>query len=909
MSAASSSSAVPGLAEGNPHGGVVSGYYPPAGVHDEMAGADGMPRPHWATFLQQLRALGPDEMTARWEKARHLLHENGVSYNVYGDPRGMERPWSLSPVPVLIAPEEWAALSEGVAQRARLLDLLLADLYGPQRALTEGWLPPELVFAHPGFLRAAHGVRVPLGRWLPLYGVDLVRAPDGQWRALADRTQAPSGAGYALENRIVVSRALPDLFRTNNVARLAHFFRTLQESLAALAPFNRDQPHVVVLTPGPYNATYFEQAYLAQYLGYTLTSGGDLTVRDDRVFLKTLSGLRPVDVILRRVNDDFCDPLALRPDSVLGVPGLVEAVRQGHVALANPIGTGLLQTPALLPYLPRLCRHLLGEELQLGSAETFWCGDPGALKVVLDRFDNLVFKPTFPVSLTHPIFTRNLSVQERANLRAEILATPHAWVAQEHVAASTTPLFDSGTLVPRALVLRSYAVSSTDRYSVMPGALARVAGSADNPEISMQGGAGSKDTWVLSSGPVSSFSLLRPSSHPVELSRGGGDLPSRTADNLYWLGRYAERAEGIARLGRVLTTRLQDALDPTFAPESELGGLFRALRAQTEAEPLPPQASVPPIEVGRMRSPVEDQLLAGLFDSHHAGSLVSVGRHILRVARMVRDRVSADTWRVLTTLDDELRDAAEGDRPTLGATGALLNRTVQALAAFSGLASESMTRGQAWRFLDMGRRLERATTLVLLLSNTLVSRSERESPLLEAILDIADSGMTYRRRYLAHLQPAPVVDLLLTDETNPRSVIFQLRGLIDHVEALPNSAGQGMRSPQLRVALAILAELQLADVEGISRADARGARPALGELLQRLAMQIPALSESLSSGYLSHAVASRHLGAVFERRMRERTTAERVAIQAAALDDDGGLEQDVLEQDSLSQSELERGEP
>jgi uncharacterized circularly permuted ATP-grasp superfamily protein/uncharacterized alpha-E superfamily protein len=870
-----------------------------------MATPDGAPRPHWVTFLQQLRTLGPDEVAARWEKARHLLHENGVSYNVYGDPRGMERPWSLSPEPVLIAPEDWAVLSDGVAQRARLLDLLLADLYGPQRALTEGWLPPELIFAHPGFLRAAHGVRVPGGRWLPMYGVDLVRAPDGNWRVLADRTQAPSGAGYALENRIVVSRALPDLFRTNNVLRLAHFFRTLQESLAALAPFNRDQPHVVVLTPGPYNATYFEQAYLAQYLGYTLTSGGDLTVRDDRVFLKTLSGLRPVDVILRRVNDDFCDPLALRPDSVLGVPGLVEAVRQGHVALANPLGTGLLQTPALLPYLPRLSRKLMGEELQLATAETFWCGDPAALRVVLDRFDNLVLKPTFPVSMTHPVFTRNLSTQERANLRAEVLATPHAWVAQEHLAASTTPLIDSGTLVPRALVLRSYAVASADRYAVMPGALARVAGSTDNPEISMQGGAGSKDTWVQSSGPVSSFSLLRPSSHPVELSRGGGDLPSRTADNLYWLGRYAERAEGIARLGRVLTARLQDAADPSFAPESELGGLFRALRAQTETESLAP-ANGPPIEVGRLRSPAEELLLATLFDAQHAGSLVSVGRHILRVSRMVRDRVSADTWRVLTTLDDELRDASEGDRPSLGGTGTLLNRTVQALAAFSGLASESMTRGQAWRFLDMGRRLERATTLVLLLQNTLVDRSEREAALLEAILDIADSGMTYRRRYLAHLQPAPVVDLLLTDETNPRSVIFQLRALVDHVEALPKPASQGLRSPQLRVAMSILAELQLAEVEALSRADARGARPALGELLERLSAQIPALSESLSSGYLSHAVASRHLGAVFERRARERSAAERAAVQASEVaqgDADAEVEPDE------AQSELERGEP
>jgi uncharacterized circularly permuted ATP-grasp superfamily protein/uncharacterized alpha-E superfamily protein len=852
-------------------GGSAAAAYPPyspnPGVYDEMAAADGSLRPHWAAFMKQLHVLGPAEVKRRWEKARHLLHENGVSYNVYGDPLGIERPWSLSPVPVLIAPQEWSALSEAVAQRARLLDLLCADLHGPQRCLIEGWLPPELIFAHPGFLRAAHGIRVPHNRWLPVYGVDIVRAPDGQWRALADRTQAPSGAGYALENRIVVARALPDLFRNSNVARLASFFRTLQETLAALSPFNRDQPRVVLLTPGPYNATYFEQAYLAQYLGYTLSSGGDLTVRDDRVFLKTLSGLQPVDVLLRRVNDDFCDPLALRADSVLGVPGLVEAVRQGNVALANPLGTGVLQTPALLPYLPTIARHLLGEDLRLPSAETYWCGDASALPIVLDRFAHMVFKPTFPGGFSQPIFVSTLTAEERNAVRTRILSEPHAWVAQEHIAASTTPLITDGSLAPRTLVLRSYAVASGDRYAVMPGALARVAGNTADPEVSMQAGAGSKDTWVLSAEPVSSFSLLRPSSHPVELSRGGGDLPSRTADNLYWLGRYAERAEGIARLARVLVARLQDvAPDATALETSEIGALLRALGAITEADAS--SIEPPVIEVGRARPLAEEQLLSSLFDAERSGSLVSVGRHVLRVARMVRDRISADTWRVLTTLDDELYQQTAHERPALHATGALLNSTVQALAAFSGLAMESMTRGHAWRFLDMGRRLERATTLVLLLSTTLVDHvdTEKQAPLLEALLDIADSGMTYRRRYLANLQAAPVVDLLLTDETNPRSTLFQVRAIVSHMEALPAPTGNtGMMSPQLRAALTIQSELQLVDVEAMTAINNAGTRRTLGDLLERLAAQIPALSEALSSGYLSHAAVSRHLGAAFRR--------------------------------------------
>ncbi|HEY4186109.1 MAG TPA: circularly permuted type 2 ATP-grasp protein [Polyangia bacterium] len=835
-----------------------SDYFPRPGTYDEFIDANGEVRPHWRTFFGRLRILGSTELRRRWREALHLIHENGVSYNVYGDERGMERPWSLSPVPVLMAADDWAALAAGVAQRARLLDRLLADLYGPQRALVEGWLPPELVFRNPSFLRTLHGVSVPRARWLPFYGTDVVRGSDGRFRVLADRTQAPSGAGYALENRIVVARALPDLFRECNVERLALFFRTLQDTLARLAPHNRDNPRVVLLTPGPHNASYFEQAYLAQYLGYTLAGGGDLTVRDDRVYLKTLSGLQPVDVILRRVNDDFCDPLELRPDTLLGVPGLVQAVRQGTVALANPLGSGLLQTAALLPYLGTISRHLLGEELLLPSAETFWCGDPQLLPRVLDGFDQLVLKPAFPDAVTHPVFLAALSYAERETWRARVLAHPQDWVAQEQVVASTTPKLEGDTLVPRTLVFRSFAVAMglKDGYAVMPGALARVANTSDNPEVSMQTGAGSKDTWVPSAGPVSSFSLL-PSGQAVELTRGGSDLPSRAADDLYWLGRYAERAEGIARLARVFASRLREAPEGgTLMPESELGALYRALVAETELQ-VPTATSV---EVGRPLPVVEEQLLAALLDANRPGSFAAVAQKVLRTARMVRDRLSADTWRVLTALD-ELRLPPGAERAVPVATAAaLLDRMVLALAAFAGLATESMTRGQAWRFVDMGRRIERAGAGVLLLETTLVNPlPAREGPLLEALLDVADSGMTYRRRYRATLLPAPVLDLLLTDETNPRSVIFQLRSLTRHLEALPAPSSTGVRSPQLRIAQSALAELDLAEVESLT-AVVGGQRKTLKALLESLGGKIPALSDSLSSSYLSHAVVSRNLG-------------------------------------------------
>jgi uncharacterized circularly permuted ATP-grasp superfamily protein/uncharacterized alpha-E superfamily protein len=828
------------------------GYVP--GAFDEMLGADGAPREHWSKLLASLEALGAEQLDRRWDKARHLLHENGVSYNVYGDPRGMERPWNLSPVPVAVSTEDWARAEIGLTQRARLLDALLADIYGPQRMLLEGLLPPELVFENPGFLRPCHGMSVPRDRWLPMYGADLLRTPDGNFAVLEDRTQAPTGAGYALENRIVLSNVLPEAFRDCNVARLAPFFRALRDTLASLSPHNRDNPRIVLLTPGPYNATYFEQAYLAQYLGYTLVNGADLTVREDRVYLKTLGGLQPVDVILRRVNDDFCDPLELRSDSLLGVPGLVQAARTGSVAIASPLGTGVLQTPALLPYLDKLCRALLGETLRLPSVRTWWCGHADAFNEGLTHFDDAVVKPAFNEGFVRTVFTAQLDSNARAELLSKIRARPRRFVIQEHTQASTTPALDDGYLRAHPLLLRAYAVAGRDDYIVMPGGLARVAARTDGAEISMQLGARSKDAWIISREPVTNFSLLPPQNRPVELSRGGSDLPSRAADNLYWLGRYAERAEGVARLCRVVGARLADqASQSDFEKSSEFELLFRALTAQTSLLYTAPfkASGVTTIELAQRR------LLDSVFDERLVGSLHAVVLSTLRAGRLVRDRISTDTWRVLATLEDELHEGKERDS-TISGVHDILNHVVLRLAAFSGQVMESMTRGQAWRFLDMGRRIERAMTLITILRGALTEKCNREGVLLEAVLDVADSGMTYRRRYLATLQVPPVVDLLLTDNTNPRSVVFQLEALSEHIKALPLAQG-GLPTPQERIALGALYALKLADVERIAVSEENGQRARLDELLIDLATRVPALSDSLSDRYLAHATVSRHL--------------------------------------------------
>jgi uncharacterized circularly permuted ATP-grasp superfamily protein/uncharacterized alpha-E superfamily protein len=835
---------------------LTAAYAPPPEVFDELKASDGSVRPHWRKFFEQIEQIGPAELTRRWEKAKHLLHENGVSYNVYGDPHGVERPWNLSPIPVLLAAQEWENVEAGLSQRARVLDALLHDIYGPQRTLADGSLPPELLFENPSFLRACHSSNVPRSSWLPLYGADLVRGVDGRFLVLEDRTQAPSGAGYALENRIVISSALPEAFRDCHVERLAPFFRTLRGTLQSLAPHNRDNPRIVLLTPGPDNATYFEQAYLAQYLGYTLVNGGDLTVREDRVYLKTLGGLSPIDVILRRVSDDYCDPLELRPESSLGVPGLVQAARAGNVAIASPLGTGVLQTPALLPYLGRLSRSLLGEELQLDSVRTYWCGDREGLRAGRAIFDNAVVKQTFQNGYVQPIFTADLDRSQRQALLDNIEAHPRRFVIQEHVHASTTPLLKNGVLEPRALVTRCFAVHGRDDYIVMPGGLSRVASARAGTEMSMQLGAGSKDTWVLSDGPVTSFSLLPPVNRPVELSRGGSDLPSRAADDLYWLGRYAERAEGVARLARILSVRLAEVSSQAdYESSAEFIPLLRALHVQTT---LSYTAEIPVLDGVDLRGATA-RLVASVFDEDGIGTLRSALRSTLRTGRLVRDRISIDTWRVLAALDDEVQ-AREQDlgRDQLGTLHDVLNRVVVRLAAFSGLVMESMTRGQAWRFLDMGRRVERAMTMLMLVRGSMTETCTREGPLLEGVLDIADSVMTYRRRYLATLQVAPVVDLLLTDETNPRSVIYQMEALSQHIATLPNTI-DGLRTPQQRIALSVLTDLKLADIDRLCVLDERGERPRLSAVLRDLSTQIPVLSDSLSDRYLNHATVSRHL--------------------------------------------------
>jgi uncharacterized circularly permuted ATP-grasp superfamily protein/uncharacterized alpha-E superfamily protein len=834
----------PDIAESKSDGsvGFAENYKAEPGCPDEMINPDGSLRPHWRRFVSMLDELGPTERRRRWDQARRLIHENGVTHNVYGDPNGLDRPWNLDLIPLLIPAAEWGMVADGLTQRARLLDRLLADLYGPEQIIKEGLLPAELIWGNPGFLRPCHGARLPQDRWLHLYAADLVRTGDGQYQVLSDRTQAPSGAGYTLENRIVLSRALPAVFRQSNVHRLASFFALLRDNLAALAPADRENPRIVLLTPGPYNETYFEHSYLARYLGYSLVEGNDLTVRDANVYLKTLGGLKRVDVILRRVDDHFCDPLELYSGSYLGVPGLLQSVRQGNVLVANALGSGVLQAPGFLPFLPKLCHRLLEEELKLPSIPSWWCGNESDLKYVLEHLPEMVIKSALPTRGEDPVFGDGLTAAQISELAEKIKSNPAQYVAQEQVMACTTPALIDEHAQPRRFVVRSFLAAHGDTYTVMPGALTRITQSSDSLVVSLQRGGGSKDTWILSNGPVAPVTLLRPASQPLPLSRGGGDLPSRVADNLYWLGRFVERAECQARLARGMFTRI---VDPSGIESAE------AIRALTAAwsEGTLPFATADSCH----------DLVGAVLGSVQGGGIRGAVAYLNGLARVLRNRVSADAWRILQEIYEAVSSfMVDPNEPSSGVLE-LLDSLVVSFAAFSGLAADSMTRGHAWRFLDMGRRIERVVFVARLLRDTVV-QSGADPVLLEAVLEITDSRLTYRRRYLTYSEVHTIADLLLADETNPRAAAFQLGAIDQHLAALPRDVADPGRNQDQRVLLKLRTEIQVADLVELCTVPEGNNRHRLGALLSDILDQVAQLSDAIARLYFSHAVISRDLG-------------------------------------------------
>ncbi len=779
----------------------VAGYRPLPDVFDEMMDGDGHVRAHWRPFLSMLAALGADEINRRFGAADRYLRGSGVFYRVYEDAAGIERPWPLSHVPLIIEPAEWRQLEAGLIQRATLLEAVLADAYGPSQLSREGRLPAALIAGNPEFLRPLVGVTPPGGAHLRFYAVDIGRGADGRWWVLGDRAQAPSGAGYAIENRLALSRAIPDIYRTTRVERVAPFFQAFQAELARLSP--QDDAHICLLTPGPMSETYFEHAYLARYLGLLLVEGEDLSVRDDGVFVRTVSGLQRTEVLLRRVDADFADPLELNAASRLGAPGLLQAVRDGKIVIINALGAGLVEARAMLAFLPALAPIVLGTDLAIPNVATWWLGRTDIRDDMMPELDSMVIASAFESQIDErrasEVLGAKLDDAQRQALIRSIRDRGVDYVAQEAVTLSSMPVWRDGRLQPRPFILRLYLARIGDRWQMMPGGFVRIADSADARAVSLQRGAATADAWVLARGPVAETTLL-PAPERILVQRATGLLPSRAADNLFWVGRYVERAEATLRLVRAVMNRAAETDETTAPVIAALGSLLQAWNAV-------------PNETGGASA--DFMARAALTRIDLSGSLPSLTGAARLAASAIRDRFSPDAWRAINDLATIIAmPLAFGP-----AESAIIERVEAALrivASLSGLAQENMTRLAGWRFLELGRRIERAIITGRLARCFALAGAPEGS--LEVLLELADSQITYRQRYVMVAARAPVIDLVVLDPNNPRSVAFQLDHIEAHLAALPGRSAAGRLSPVQQIAASIATRLRTVDAAAIDEA-------------------------------------------------------------------------------------------
>src|ERR1700716_736390 len=791
------------------------------GIPDEYIAQDGTPREVWTRFFEAFATLAPADIERRFGSADRHLREAGVTYRAPGETADRLSP--LSHLPLLIDEAEWQQLTAGIVQRAQLLEMTLGDLYGEGRIVAEGAVPAAAIAGSNEYLRSVCGVNPPGGRYLHLYAADVGRGPDGRWWVLGDRTQAPSGAGYALENRLVLSRAFATLYKSMNVERVAPFFEAFRDSLRASA--DRDEPRIGLLTPGLFSETYFEHATLALYLGFLLVEGDDLAVSGDRIHIRTVAGLKRLDVLLRRVDSNSLDPLELDASARLGGPGLIDVVRKNGVAVANMPGSGVMEARALLGFLPSLSRRLFGEDLKMPHIATWWCGQKAAREEVLSRLDEGAIEgaygqgvPGFPGN--EPVLASELSSSERERLKSAINDRGIDYVGQELVRLSTTPVWDKGRITPRPFVLRVFAAATPGGWTIMPGGFCRIAEQLDARAVSMGDGARAADVWVVSDRAVSASTLL-PAVDNVRIKRIAGVVPSRAADNLFWLGRYLERAEATLRLIRALGTQR----DPGKGASTVLHSVERIQRLLVTWGAASQASRAQPAKVAAEALQAEDKF----------GSALSLVRAAQRTATSLRERLSPDAWQVITEMSERLAQEVDDDDGVVSAA----ELTLQELASFAGLAQENMNRAAGWRFLEMGRRAERAINTVRFARQFAYDEAASED--LDILLTLVDCQITYRSRYLVGPLLAPVRDLVVLDPYNPRSVAFQVSALNDHIAGLPTLKEGGLIERPHRLAVALQATLTTAEAAALDT-----------KTLFALGQDLLYLSRALGSHYFPH---------------------------------------------------------
>ncbi len=840
-------------------------YIPALSSYNELFSDGTIIRPDWQTFFSSLHQLGYKELQNRNVDILRLLKENGVAYNIYNDPSGQTRPWELDPIPQLITAQEWETINAGLVQRAELFDLLLKDIYGPQTLIKNGILPQELIYLHPGFLRCCVNIKLPGTQHLVLYAADMARGIDGRLWIISDRTQAPSGAGYALENRFAMSSVLPELFSNLNVKRLSPYFDSLQQALTNIAPRNSDNPRVVVLTPGPDNETYFEHSYLAAYLGLTLVQGNDLMVKDNFVWLKTIDGLEKVDVILRRLDDVYCDPLELKSDSLLGIPGLVQVVRKGNVAIANPLGSSIVESAGLVPFLPAVAKHFLGTDLIIPTIATWWCGQPKEMNYVISNLKTLVVRKIFRniAGTRSAIDGASLSIAQAAELVQQIKANPYLYVGQEKINFSSTPSWLDGKIVAGHSLFRSFLVSHNNSYIAMPGGLTRTNTGANSFIISNQTGGISKDTWVLSSDdeqeqPVS----LQLNSESLQHKTLKRSLPSHTAENLFWVGRYTERVIYNARLQRTVMQKLLQS-NKTFVTDDESSEAV-LLQTVTQCTYTFPGffEEISPAKREELYAKPWTELTDVLYNGRRNGSLSHNLSLLNNAVYSVRNFWALDTWRVLRQMEDEWNKAKTDTHTDHLKMISSIDSLNTSMFAFLGMNRESVRREQGWNIMDLGRKLEQSLYLITLLRSVFQRKQEEqgEHELLESVMIAGQSLITYRYTYRDHLQLPLVLELLMLDTNYPKSLAYLVKKIKRYISLLPKEGKEIQLSNKQRNIQEADSLLKLADVIALTKYNPESKEyVALGIFLDKLYTLIADTSMLISKTYFKHSQTQKQL--------------------------------------------------
>lgn len=822
--------------------------------NDEMYSLNNGIKPYWSKLLTSFDTLGVTGLTARQKDIDWLLSENGVTYNVYNDPQGMHRPWNLNVVPFMLHQNEWAEVEEGLKQRAELLNLVLKDVYGDRKLIKNGIVPYEVIYGHRGFLRQCSGMELQLEQYLSIYAADLCRGTDGRLWVVNDRTEAPSGMGYALENRSTTSRILPDLYAEMKVKRLSGFFQEFNQMLIDAAPGKKENPNIVILTPGSHNETYFEHAYMASFLGYPLVQGNDMVVRDGFLWMKSLQGLKQIDVVLRRVDDAFTDPLELREDSHLGVAGLLDVVRRNNVAVINPIGSGVIENPGLIPFMPAIAKFFMDEELKLPQIASWWCGQEKERNFVLDNISKLVIKRIDRTNRESIYFGELMSAEALDELKKVILERPYRFVAQERINFSTAPNFTNDKLAPRNVVARAFCIASKKEYSVMPGGLVRVAPDGETVRVSNQRGGTSKDFWILDDEPIVEEKNRHWQQKSSIAISGLNDLPSLTAENLYWAGRYVGRTLVNARFLRTVMRQMAIVQNRNEKPDSEkLKVLFKAVTQLTGTYP----GFVERAKDGKlaMDNPYEE-MLSVILDKNRVGSLAHTISMFGNSYYCIRNLWSSDMWRVFENIQKIWNSLVDGDDHSINKILKVLNQLITRLIAFMGLIEESIMVQQGLLLYFIGLQLEQSSLNITKCRALLTIKYDEqvEYDLLEYLLTSHESLNIYRYSYRSHIELAHVLDLVVLDLDYARSLTFMINRLQKDIARLPHSKHDHQLSNYQKFVFEAFSKLRLAESSKLvqTKSETDVTREQLDNLLKELSDLLYKTSQSISNTYFNH---------------------------------------------------------